>query len=177
MVKAVHIGPNQQEALKSITPKLNSAREDAKLLSANKMYVAEGFDINKSLQSTATDVYQAGLQNGISRITSTLLYNKQMADQLDAQTRLVLVNTLYFTANWVHPFTKELTSQKAILHFRNRNKECRDDAGRIPSELLALRLPEGQILELPFHDSNVTMTFVLPDSKTGLNDVSDKIQD
>ncbi|VEN61313.1 unnamed protein product, partial [Callosobruchus maculatus] len=192
LVKAVHIGPNQQEALKSITPKLNSAREDAKLLSANKMYVAEGFDINKSLQSTATDVYQAGLQNvnfkdnvntagiinkWVEEHTNNKIRDLVKADQLDAQTRLVLVNTLYFTANWVHPFTKELTSQKPFYTSETETKNVEMMQGEFQANFWHCGYLKAKFLELPFHDSNVTMTFVLPDSKTGLNDVSDKIQD
>nr|CAH7732830.1 unnamed protein product [Callosobruchus chinensis] len=192
LVKAVHIGPNQHEALKSITPKLNSAEKDAKLLSANKVYVAEGFDINKSLQSTATDVYKAGLQNVNFKdnVNTAGLINKWVedhtnnkirdlvkADQLDAQTRLVLVNTLYFTANWVHPFTKALTSQKPFHTSETETKNVETMQGEFQANFWHCGYFKAKFLELPFHDSNVTMTFILPDSKTGLNDVADRVQE
>nr|CAI5821838.1 unnamed protein product [Callosobruchus analis] len=36
---------------------------------------------------------------------------------------------------------------------------------------------KAKFLELPFHDSSVTMTFILPDSKTGLQDIPDKVEE
>nr|CAI5821835.1 unnamed protein product [Callosobruchus analis] len=176
LVKAVHIGSNQQEALKTITPKLNSAQKDSKLLSANKIYVAEGFDINKSLQSTATDVYKAGFQN-VEDHTNNKIQDLVKPDQLNGLTRLVLVNTLYFTANWVHPFTKALTSQKPFYTSETETNNVEMMQGEFRANFWHCGYFKAKFLELPFHDSSVTMTFILPDSKTGLQDIPDKVEE
>nr|CAI5821836.1 unnamed protein product [Callosobruchus analis] len=192
LVKAVHIGSNQQEALKTITPKLNSAQKDSKLLSANKIYVAEGFDINKSLQSTATDVYKAGFQNvnfkdnvntaglinkWVEDHTNNKIQDLVKPDQLNGLTRLVLVNTLYFTANWVHPFTKALTSQKPFYTSETETNNVEMMQGEFRANFWHCGYFKAKFLELPFHDSSVTMTFILPDSKTGLQDIPDKVEE
>ncbi|CAH1969256.1 unnamed protein product [Acanthoscelides obtectus] len=190
--KAVHIGSNQREALKVISPTLNSEKDDAKLLSANKIYVAEGFDIKKSIKSLAADVYKAGIENVNFKenVAAADLINKWVEgrtnnkikdlikpDQVDSLTKLVLVNVLYFTAKWHHPFTKSLTSQKPFYTSEKETKNVEMMQNTLEASFWHCGYLKAKFLELPFLDTNVTMTFILPDSKTGLADVAERVQE
>lgn len=69
-------------------------------------------------------------------------------DSIDALTRLVLVNTIYFNAAWAFPFAEEAT-QTAPFFLR--------DGDTIDVELMI-----GEITELPFVDTESVQAVALP---------------
>ena len=82
---------------------------------------------------------------------------------VDASTRLVLVNALYFKAPWSDPFEKTATSQKPFT---------RADGSRVQVPMMQAQ-PQGAVFvagthyeaaRLPYAGSRLAMTVALPDS-------------
>jgi serpin B len=95
---------------------------------------------------------------------------------LSADTRLVLTNTVYFNANWMHKFDKSETTA-APFHISADQKvtvpmmqQCR---------LFRYAAADGlQILELPYGQSrSLSMLVLLPDSAEGLADLQKRLTD
>ncbi len=86
-----------------------------------------------------------------------------------AGTRLVLVNALYFKADWQSPFEKSAT-QDADFFVTPQSK------GRVPmmsrdGSFRYAETPDAQILEMPYRGAPVAMTIVLPRAKDGLGKI------
>jgi serpin B len=85
---------------------------------------------------------------------------------LNAQTRLVLTNAIYFKGAWADPFKKELTKE-APFHL--------DGDRTVPVELMHqqrqfpyLETDDIQAVELPYAGGNISMVVLLPKKVDGL---------
>ena len=90
-------------------------------------------------------------------------------DDLDENTRVVLVNTLYFQGNWTTPF-EPLFTKKATFHSPN-DKTVETDTMFIESAEFNFYENEeldAKFLELPFVGEGASMTFVLPNKQDGI---------
>ncbi|MBL8719336.1 MAG: serpin family protein [Myxococcales bacterium] len=86
---------------------------------------------------------------------------------LDELTRLVLVNAIYFLADWADPFEKNATYD---ADFEGPTKKKVPTMHRSGSYAIA-QVDQLKVLELPYGGSDISMLVVLPDSKTGLGAV------
>jgi len=85
---------------------------------------------------------------------------------LDGQTRLVLVNALYFKADWASPFDPSSTRPLAFHVNSTTTKEA-----PMMNKVATFRFaaPPGlRILEMPYQGDDASMVFLLPDAADGL---------
>ena len=140
--------------------------------------------IKQDFQKVATDVYQAAFQSiefaesveaaeeinrWVEEQTNDKIHDLVSPDALDGNTRVVLVNALYFQANWSIPFKPVLTS-KATFYAPN-DEEVESDVMFIESEALNFYESEeldAKFLQLPFLGEGASMTLVLPNKKEGI---------
>ncbi len=85
---------------------------------------------------------------------------------LDADTRLVIVNAIYFLADWAEPFDKAQTSD-APFHVSPARTE------KVPTmhRTDGYRIAQGDgaaLLELPYQGETASMYVLLPDKRDGL---------
>jgi serpin B len=80
---------------------------------------------------------------------------------IDAQTRLVLANAIYFKAAWLHPFDDSAT---APAPFHLLDGSAVDVPMMHQDEGYSYTLGDGfRALELPYENGNVSMLIILPD--------------
>jgi len=80
---------------------------------------------------------------------------------VDAMTRLVLANAIYFKAGWLHPFDSNLT---APAPFHRLDGSSEDVPMMQQSESYGYALGDGyKALELPYLSGNMSMLILLPD--------------
>jgi serpin B len=169
-------------AIKSVLPTIQS--EYCSLVTANKIYVEKEYAIKEDFKRVATDVYQAQFENiefaksvdaaseinkWVEEQTNDKIHELVNADDLDADTKIVLVNALYFQGNWSVPFDPILTKQAKFY----TSSETTVDAPTMYKESQEFNYYESeeldaQVLEVPFGDEEATMTFVLPNKKEGI---------
>lgn len=85
---------------------------------------------------------------------------------LDAMTRLVLVNAVYFKGNWLHKFEKSKTTDQPFHKADGEQVTVKLMSGKIPAKLAVLQ--DLQVLELPYQGEELTMMIALPASPDGL---------
>lgn len=84
-----------------------------------------------------------------------------------ADTRLALVNAIYFLGDWLEPFAKEATRPKPFFTSADQK---RDVPTMHAAELFRFAQKEGwKALELPYKGGQMSMLLVLPDKVDGLS--------
>nr|XP_023018612.1 ovalbumin-related protein X-like isoform X1 [Leptinotarsa decemlineata] len=177
-------------AYRQLTPRLNQNEDDFKLLSANKLYAAEGFEIEDDFKRVAEDPYKAQIQtvNFAENLKTTGLINNWVADntnqkitdlispdQLSANTRLVLVNALYLNGLWEIPFEKLLTKKQAFHPSEQESKEIDMMTVEGNFRYRHCGFYKAQFLEMGLRHANLSFVIVLPDAHDGLADLESKL--
>ncbi|XP_064547833.1 alaserpin-like isoform X2 [Drosophila montana] len=146
------------------------ADEFNSLLAKQFLSAAENVDFARNAQAAGT------INSWVEQQTNSLIKDLVPASLLDAQTRLVLINAIHFKGNWVHQFPVHAT--------RNERFHLNEvDGVDVPMMNLKERfryasLPDldAAALELPYKDSDLSMLIVLPNSKTGLAQLEEKLR-
>lgn len=87
-----------------------------------------------------------------------------LASPLDATTRLVLVNAVYFKGNWMHAFTPSHTRDGAF--YLDEMQTVTVPLMRQTKRLRHHATGSAQILELPYVGDKISMLVMLPNAKT-----------
>jgi serpin B len=92
---------------------------------------------------------------------------------LTPDTRLVLVNAIYFLGNWANPFRKEAT-RPAPFHLSASSRK--DVPTMQQTETLGWMQGDGfQALEMPYEGHSFSMLILLPNAVDGLRAVEEKL--
>ncbi|KAH8372755.1 hypothetical protein KR009_004425, partial [Drosophila setifemur] len=158
---------------------------------ANKIFVMEGYPLaeqfdqllSKEFLSSAQSVnfassaQAAATINGwVEQSTNYLIKDLVSASALDANSRMVLVNAIHFKGIWKHKFPKHATRPD---HFHlDSQRSVQVPMMSVKERFRYADLPalDATALELPYKDSDLAMLIVLPNSKTGLPALEEKLR-
>lgn len=96
----------------------------------------------------------------VSERTRELIPNLLSPDVITGETRLVLVNALYFKGEWARGFSKEATSPGPF--YLTPNKSVEVPMMRQESSLRHESSRDHDIVELPYANSTMSMVLVVP---------------
>ncbi|XP_070068348.1 serine protease inhibitor 42Dd isoform X2 [Drosophila takahashii] len=169
-----------------------AAYENSQILRiANKIFVMTGYALRQEFDELLTKQFLSAAQsvnfaknteaaatiNGwVEQRTNHLIKDLIPPSVLNADSRLVLVNAIHFKGTWVHQFPKHAT-RPDTFHL--------DDKRSVQVPMMGLKerfryadLPalDATALELPYKDSDLSMLIVLPNSKTGLAALEEKLR-
>ncbi|XP_018570056.1 antichymotrypsin-2-like isoform X2 [Anoplophora glabripennis] len=185
--KAVSLPDKERttEAVKALLPILNKSAKDFNVSLADKLYIDNKFKVKRSFKKVAVSAYQSDIQNvnfaksgptadlinkWVESKTNDKIKNLIRPNQLTADTELVLVNAVYLSGKWQTPFPPSKTSKKPF-HYLNKKVEDVDTMHSAENSRYLYRrcgFLQAQFLEIPFEDSTVSVTFVLPDAQDGI---------
>lgn len=151
----------------------------------NKLWRDGSFTFLPDFESTMTTDYNAPVEvtnfaqataaknlinNWVDQQTNQLIPELLPDGFITPQTRSVLVNAIYFKADWAEQFMTHLTSPKA---FKTTSSNVTTDmmSGLIATDNLKYTSDaNAEILELEFEDEQSSMVFILPqDANLGIN--------
>jgi len=125
--------------------------------------LAQNYGAGMRLVDYAVDpeVARQAINQWVSDETRERIQDLIPSGAIDAQTRLVLANAIYFNAAWQHPFDPDAT---APAPFHRLDGTSVDVAMMHQDEAYGYTLREGyRALELPYESGNVSMLILLPD--------------
>lgn len=157
---------------------------------ANKVYVMEKYSVKPSFQNIAYNSFKseaqslnfAANQQAASTInswvedhTNNKIKDLISADSLNSDTRMVLVNAIYFKGFWQHQFDKQQTFKAPF--FLNEHDSVDVDFMRIKKHFNygVFDDLDATALELPYKDSDITMMIILPNKRGGLATLENKL--
>ncbi|XP_050354467.1 antichymotrypsin-2-like isoform X2 [Nymphalis io] len=181
-----------RSSFSSVSAKLKSIK-GVTLKIANKVYIKEGdYDLDGQLKADAIKVFDAALEkvNFSNGAAAANLINKWVeeqtnekikellsADSLNNDTRLVLLNAIYFKGTWKKQFDPAHTIEQPF-HVDDKNTVDvpmmykKDDYHYGESSEL-----RAQMLQIPYVGDEASMLIILPRDITGLDAVMKKLAD
>jgi len=190
MAEVLHFALPQAQlhkAFGSLEKQLNEAGEDDRyeLSVANALWGQSGYNLLKEFLKLTEQSYGAGLRE-VDFVTQTEKSrqiinawveektNNRIKDlikptELNALTRLVLTNAIYFKGDWANQFDKKRTRDETF-------KPARDKEVMVPMMYIKERFKywaddKLQVLELPYKGKELSMIILLPVQIDGLADV------
>ncbi|KAK9874759.1 hypothetical protein WA026_005569 [Henosepilachna vigintioctopunctata] len=186
LAKGLHL-PNSpekiKESFKDLLTKLRG-NEFYTLNSANKVFVKDGYTLNPDYFKLSEEIFDAGLENidftdtvqasqtinkWVEGKTNDKIKNLISPDMLNALTRLVLVNAVYFKANWSMPFDVYATTKRKFFKSEEENTDVTMMHQVETFNFAENKELDAKFLELPYDGGDVSFTIVLPNKKVGLN--------
>lgn len=193
MVKALHFEPNQAKrhaAFCAMEANLNAVQKkgQVKLCVANSLWPQKDYSLLESFLSLIKENYGASVTPLDFRATEAARKtintwvedktNQKIKDlipggALNAMTRLVLVNAIYFKGNWTLPFKAEATKEQpfhlpsgqtvqAPLMYQQKHFNYGENE-------------EMQVLELPYAGDDLSMIVLLPRKADGLATIENSL--
>lgn len=153
----------------------------ATLSIVNQIYVQKGNEINKNFSDAAKDKFRAGIDSlnfekseksakTINEFVQDKTNKKIMeiikASDLSADTELVLLNAIYFKADWEFKFPKNRTFKGPFYTSKNQTVEV--EFMNQKAKFYWGDSFQSTILEMRYANSNFSFVIVLPNSNTNL---------
>ncbi|XP_029446371.1 serpin B6-like [Rhinatrema bivittatum] len=158
------------------------------LITANRLFGEESFEFIEEFLETTKECYQADLEKvsfiaefeesrklinaWVEEKTESKIQNLLSPGTIDALTRLVLVNAIYFKGNWADQFKKEKTTEKQFRINKKETKPVQMMFKKAKFNMTYIGDVQTKLIEIPYVDNELSMIIMLPDdiqdNSTGL---------
>ncbi|MCK4980282.1 MAG: serpin family protein, partial [Candidatus Delongbacteria bacterium] len=173
-----------------VTNKINEIgkKGKVKLSIANSLWLQNGYIFKDKFINTGKKYYSAEIENlnFAESERSRQIINKWVEDKtnnkiknlipkgiLDALTRLVLTNAVYFKGEWKEQFKKRSTQDNVFYTFKD--KEVRVKMMYNKARYGYFESDKFQFLEMPYKGDDVSMFVLLPNDTKGLTTIEKSI--
>jgi serpin B len=193
MAKALEFSGNNKnfhENFGKVTQSINdlSSKGDIVLSIANSLWLAEGYKFTDEFLSINKTCYKTEMTNlnfaesEKARTTINDWVAKQTKDKikdlipkniLDALTKLVLTNAVYFKAEWAEQFKKHNTAESDFYAFGKNPVKA--EMMKLKHHFNYMENDDIQFVELPYKGGDASMFVLLPKKKDGLKSVEKKL--
>jgi len=168
---------------------MNEPKKDYQLSVVNAIWAQEGYAFKEDFLQQIEAYYQAGfnlvdfindrtnarktINDWIEENTKGKIKNMIKENNINALTRLILTNAIYFKGSWQKPFDPSATELRPFYVSRDTEKEVqmmwqRSDFRYTNDNLV-------QVLELPYSGSGVSMIVILPKEERTLHEVEQQL--
>ncbi|XP_058791549.1 serine protease inhibitor 3/4-like isoform X4 [Phymastichus coffea] len=193
MRQSLHLPENDamsRQGFQSLIDQLNNV-ENVTLEVANKMYLAEGLTLKPKYKQLTADNFRseasqikveqptesANLVNGwVKERTHDKIQEIVKPDDINPDTRMLLLNAVYFKGKWAQKFKKESTEDRTF-HLDEKNEK------KVPTmynmgEYFYGELPDlkARFIELPYENKYLKMVIIVPDEINGLNNILNNLE-
>lgn len=156
----------------SLIDLLHSADDQVKFEIANSIWYEKTFAVEQLFLQTNQNYFDAEvagmdfsdpatvdvINNWISEKTNNKI--NKMISQLSRETVLALINAIYFKASWKYEFDPDETTDDQFTTYANEQVACK--MMQLGGEFNYYRDDDVQILDLPYGNSNFSMTILQP---------------
>lgn len=181
------LGHEEDELLKSL-----STHSKSSYITANRIYVRADRKLNEKFQSIIekrigyavgepidfknSDLAARNINEWISNQTDHKITDLIDPEVITSDTRVILVNAIYFKGIWKNKFPKENTFTGNF--YTNQEDFEEMEFMQLKTDFRYNRFEEDGLnaacVELPYENEDVAMYVILPNERTGLRDVCSK---
>jgi len=185
--------PDDETLFKGYNSLLESLKsnENFTLETANRVYTQTGFSLNPTYVDTVKGSFLAEAQQlnfgdaaesadtinqWVEKVTRNKIKNLISAGDLDALTRMILVNAVYFKGIWKNKFDKKATQKGKF--YPTPDEPVDVEMMRLEADFPYADVPElgAKALALPYQGDRLAMLILLPNEKDGLSNMETKLK-
>ena len=196
IMKVLHVASvsssDLNNSMKKFIDTLNgTSDENNKVLTANRLFVEKSFEILEAFKEGTREFYDAELalvdyianagkareeiNHWVEQKTNDKIKDLIPSGMLSSDTRLTLVNAIYFKGLWLEKFKKERTFSEAF--FVSQNEEIKVEMMHQEANFKYFESQElaCQVLEMPYIGRKMSMVIYLPNEISGLAELEEKM--
>ena len=192
MKKKMHLPEAEtlRAGYRDIIPALRT-NERFTLDTANTAFVMKEFQVLEEFQTCLQENYHAHMSSldftenekaartindWVKTQTRDKITDLIPTDSLNALTRLVLVNAVYFKADWAAQFEKDRTvpGRFWVTETESKEVEMMSMKGH-KMDFARLDQLDSSMVELPYKGNRIVMQLILPGERTGVYDLENKL--
>jgi len=192
MKKTMHLpkADSLRAGYKDSIPALRT-NENFTLDTANTAFLMKDFQVLEEFQTSLHENYHAAMStvdfaenekaarminDWVKSETREKITDLIPADSLNSMTRLVLVNAVYFKADWAAQFEKDHTGPETFWVAQTESKEVQMMSMMgLKMDIATLDQLECSMVELPYKGNRIVMQLILPNERTGVFDLETKL--
>ncbi|CAN0405005.1 unnamed protein product [Rangifer tarandus platyrhynchus] len=184
-------GEDVHQGFQNLLSEVNRPGTQYLLRTANRLFGEKTYDFLSSFKDACRIFYQAEMEE-LDFVSATEESRKHIntwvaektegkirellpANSINAETRLILVNAVYFKGSWSEKFNKEYTRE---MPFRINQKEQRPVQMMFQDgefRLARIQEVQAQVLELPYAGEELSMLVLLPNDHVPLSSVEKQL--
>jgi serpin B len=194
MAKVLHLGPDTPATHAALAALIQQVVTDGNatgstLNTANSLFGQSNYPFNPAFLQLLQNTYDAPLQNvdfmdeseqaratinnWVAQETQNKIPNLFPDGTINAQTRLVLANAIYFHGSWVNAFDPNATNTGSFAV--TPSKTVQVSLMHQTSNFLYGDKNGVQTLEMPYVGGNLAMDILLPDQPNGIGTLSSQL--
>ncbi|XP_023247758.1 alaserpin-like, partial [Copidosoma floridanum] len=181
-------GSSAQEMRKTLHLPVNDSHKVDKvtLEVANRIYIAKNMKVREEFKRLAIDPFRTEaaemdvtspketvkmINDWVAEKTHQKIKDLMQEDDIRADTRMTLLNAIYFKANWYTAFNQKDTRDETF-HL-GETSEVKVPMMQVTVNTYHGELPrmKAKFIELPYENENVVMIVILPDEVSGLSEI------
>ena len=184
--------PDFNNNMKQFISSSNAASDNnTKLLTANRLFIEKSFEVFESFINGTREFYDAEvalvdyikhcekarkeINRWVEQKTNDKIKGLIPAGALSVNTRLTLVNAIYFKGLWLKPFRKEQTIRRSFFVAKKRKLQVPMMRQEAIFKFTVSRELACQILEMPYIGKKMSMVIFLPVEKHGLASLEEQL--
>uniref|UniRef100_A0A6B2EHF1 Putative serine protease inhibitor 4 n=1 Tax=Phlebotomus kandelakii TaxID=1109342 RepID=A0A6B2EHF1_9DIPT len=178
--------PDRNAIAENFASLLSTYKDSPQLRIANKLYVQDKFHVKRQFNEIATKKFNSEAQslNFADNVNSAKTINTWVeektndkikdlipADALDSDTRMVLVNAIYFKGLWENKFKPENTKKLPFWTSKDKSVDVEMMYTKADFKFGVFGDLKATALEMSYKDSELSMLIILPNERDGLADL------
>lgn len=192
MNKAMFAGLTDEEVnqnLHKFVEAINKPNDAYVLRTANRLYIEKSYEVlqtyldvirkhfhsdcvSSDFKAKSKEVRQE-INQWVEQQTNDKIKDLLSSEAVSPDTRLILVNAVYFKGDWKKPFEESKTEKKPF-HV-TQNKKIDVDMMHSKDGFKFASTEKCQVLGIPYESEDLTMFFILPAQPNGLQALENEI--
>ncbi|KAF7480304.1 Hypothetical predicted protein [Marmota monax] len=184
-------GGDVHQSFQSLLTEVNKTDTQYLLRTANRLFGEKSYDFLSSFKDSCQKFYQAEMEEldflnateesrkhintWVAKKTEDKITELLSPGSLNTNTKLVLVNAIYFKGNWDKQFDKELTQERPFKVSKNEEKPVQMMFKKSTFKMTYIGEIFTKILVLPYVSEELNMIIMLPDEHIDLKTVEKEL--
>ncbi|XP_051871567.1 serpin B6-like [Pristis pectinata] len=193
MAKVLHLGAEEQPhcGFQQLQCNVNKPSPSHLLKTANGLYGERSFNFHSEYIESISKFYQTELtavdfaeeaeeariqiNSWVEERTEGKIQNLLAQGAVDSQSKLVLVNAVYFKGMWEKKFNEEATKERLFKFSEDESKPVKMMYQKGTFKASFIEEVATDILELPYVQNELSMLILLPEEIGGLEELEKKL--
>ncbi|EDV36815.2 LOW QUALITY PROTEIN: uncharacterized protein Dana_GF13147 [Drosophila ananassae] len=186
----IEVAQQVAKALKRDIPSSGETEDEAQLKVANRIYVAQKFQLAQAYQDLVSGNFAAVAENlnfsrsseaarsinsWVEEQTHQQIKDLISPDSLDDDTAAILVNAIYFKADWQNSFPDYSTYARDFVNHGGQRVSVDTMSQSDYFSYGELSELGAKVLELPYFGTDIVFLVILPQEEQGLASLEEKL--